>query len=218
MPLRHVFPHRARGNGRSGPAGRAADRGLEWLWRGGTLGVLRGYRRHDSPGAEAARSRIEAETLADPAELWQRCFPSWRPTLRAVAGPRAHDLWGKKLGRPTYRVWGLELNRIPRAITRWASTPWKTRSRYSMSSQGWPIYKIKLGTPDDLKIVRELRRHTAATFRVDANCAWTVEQTIGNSPRTEIAGRGVHRAAARGRRLGRDEAGLRRIGPAGDGR
>ena len=25
---------------------------------------------------------------------------------------------------------------------------------------GWPIYKIKLGTPDDLAIVRELRRHT----------------------------------------------------------
>jgi L-Ala-D/L-Glu epimerase len=43
---------------------------------------------------------------------------------------------------------------------------------------GWPIYKIKLGTDDDLAILRELRRHTDATFRVDANCGWTPEQTI----------------------------------------
>jgi L-alanine-DL-glutamate epimerase-like enolase superfamily enzyme len=45
----------------------------------------------------------------------------------------------------------------------------------------WPIYKIKLGTPDDLQIVTELRSHTQAVFRVDANTSWTVEQTIANA-------------------------------------
>ena len=29
--------------------------------------------------------------------------------------------------------------------------------------------------------MRELRRHTDAVFRVDANCAWTAEETIRNS-------------------------------------
>ena len=43
---------------------------------------------------------------------------------------------------------------------------------------GWPIYKIKLGTPHDVQIVRQLREHTDAVFRVDANTAWTAEQTI----------------------------------------
>jgi L-alanine-DL-glutamate epimerase-like enolase superfamily enzyme len=47
---------------------------------------------------------------------------------------------------------------------------------------GWPVYKIKLGTPDDLAIVHELRRHTDATFRVDANCGWTADQTIELAP------------------------------------
>jgi L-alanine-DL-glutamate epimerase-like enolase superfamily enzyme len=47
---------------------------------------------------------------------------------------------------------------------------------------GWPVYKIKLGTPDDLGIVRELRRHTDARFRVDANCGWNAEQTIELAP------------------------------------
>jgi L-Ala-D/L-Glu epimerase / N-acetyl-D-glutamate racemase len=46
---------------------------------------------------------------------------------------------------------------------------------------GWPIYKIKLGTDRDLEIVRALRQHTNAIFRVDANCGWTAEQTIRNS-------------------------------------
>ena len=47
---------------------------------------------------------------------------------------------------------------------------------------GWPVYKIKLGTADDLSIVRELRKHTDALFRVDANCGWTAEQTIEFAP------------------------------------
>jgi L-alanine-DL-glutamate epimerase-like enolase superfamily enzyme len=46
----------------------------------------------------------------------------------------------------------------------------------------WPVYKIKLGTADDLGIIRELRRHTDAVFRVDANCGWTAEQTIEFAP------------------------------------
>ncbi len=43
---------------------------------------------------------------------------------------------------------------------------------------GWPIYKIKLGTPHDLDIVRALRQHTDAVFRVDANCGWTAAETV----------------------------------------
>ena len=46
----------------------------------------------------------------------------------------------------------------------------------------WPIYKIKLGTADDVAIVRELRNHTDAIFRIDANCAWTAQETIFNAP------------------------------------
>ena len=46
---------------------------------------------------------------------------------------------------------------------------------------GWPVYKIKLGTDRDLEIVRHLRRHTDAAFRVDANCGWSADETIRNS-------------------------------------
>ena len=42
----------------------------------------------------------------------------------------------------------------------------------------WPIYKVKLGTTDDLELMRFLRKETKSILRVDANCAWNVEQTI----------------------------------------
>jgi len=45
----------------------------------------------------------------------------------------------------------------------------------------WPKYKIKLGTNEDIEIIKELRKHTNATFRVDANCGWTPEETLQNS-------------------------------------
>jgi L-alanine-DL-glutamate epimerase-like enolase superfamily enzyme len=45
----------------------------------------------------------------------------------------------------------------------------------------WPIYKIKLGTEHDVEIVSELRKITDAIFRIDANCAWTVDETLENA-------------------------------------
>lgn len=50
-----------------------------------------------------------------------------------------------------------------------------------MKELPWPIYKIKLGTSEDIAIVTALRKHTDAVFRIDANCGWTVEETIKNA-------------------------------------
>jgi L-alanine-DL-glutamate epimerase-like enolase superfamily enzyme len=44
-----------------------------------------------------------------------------------------------------------------------------------------PIIKIKLGTDDDVEIVRTLRRETEAVLRVDANCGWDAKKTIAMS-------------------------------------
>ena len=42
----------------------------------------------------------------------------------------------------------------------------------------WPIYKIKLGTSDDMAIVEALRKSTNSIFRVDANAAWKAGNAI----------------------------------------
>jgi L-alanine-DL-glutamate epimerase-like enolase superfamily enzyme len=93
-----------------------------------------------------------------------------------------HDLWGKFQGAPVYELWGLSTERIPLSdYTLGIDTPEKMVAKMN-EMPGWPVYKIKLGTANDLEIVRELRKHTDALFRVDANCGWTAEQTIEFAP------------------------------------
>jgi len=93
-----------------------------------------------------------------------------------------HDLWGKLRGAPVYKLWGLSTDMTPVSdYTLGIDTPEKMVAKME-EMPGWTVYKIKLGTPDDLTIVRELRKHTDALFRVDANCGWTADQTIEFAP------------------------------------
>jgi L-alanine-DL-glutamate epimerase-like enolase superfamily enzyme len=89
----------------------------------------------------------------------------------------ANDLYGKLLNQPLYRLWNTDNNTYP--ITNYTiglDTIEKMVAK--MQETPWPIYKIKLGTQNDVEIVSELRKHTNAIFRVDANCAWNADETI----------------------------------------
>jgi len=139
---------------------------------------------------EAARSRIESETLDDPPALWDRLLPLLGHNRFALCAldQAAHDLWGKRLGKPVHALWGLSLENLPVSdYTIGIDTIDKMVAKMK-EFDGWPIYKIKLGTAHDLQIVRALREHTSAVFRVDANCAWTPEETIRNAPELKSLG------------------------------
>ncbi len=132
---------------------------------------------------ESARGLLESTTLSDPAELWEtlRGILPDQPFAQCAIDQAAHDLWGKLHGQPVYRLWGLDAAHMPltnytigidtvdRMVAKMAEFP------------DWPVYKIKLGTPHDLEIVRQLRATTSARFRVDANCGWTAAETIANA-------------------------------------
>lgn len=93
----------------------------------------------------------------------------------------AHDLYGKLLEKPLYRIWGTDISSYP--ITNYTiGLDTLEKMVEKIKEFPWPIYKIKLGTDHDVAIIRELRKHTDAIFRVDANCAWTAEETIHNAP------------------------------------
>lgn len=93
----------------------------------------------------------------------------------------ANDLYGKILGKPLYKLWNTDNNSYP--VTNYTLGLDSVEKMVDkMKEMPWPIYKIKLGTNRDVEIVRELRKHTNAIFRVDANCAWTAEETIANAP------------------------------------
>lgn len=139
---------------------------------------------------EAARPTIEAEHLDDPAALWDRLLPVLGHNRFALCAldQAAHDLWGKQHHQPVWQLWGLPPPGTPFSNYTIGIDTLATMVKKLREFPGWPIYKIKLGTPDDLAIVRELRQHTDATFRVDANCAWTVAQTLRLAPELKHLG------------------------------
>ncbi len=93
----------------------------------------------------------------------------------------AHDLYGKLLGKPLYKIWNTTTDHYPTSNYTIGIADIPTMVN-KMEEKPWPIYKIKLGTENDVEIVRELRKHTDALFRIDANCAWSAEETLANAP------------------------------------
>jgi len=136
---------------------------------------------------DSVRSVVEGGSIGGPLQLIDqisRKLPKEKYAKFALNAidQAIHDLWGKKAGAPVYRLWGLTTDKIPMSdYTLGIDTIDKMIAKMN-EMPGWPIYKIKLGTSDDLGIVRELRKHTDAIFRVDANCGWTAEQTIEFAP------------------------------------
>ncbi len=92
----------------------------------------------------------------------------------------AHDLYGKLKGKPLYELWGTDASHYPTTnYTIGIDTIDVMVAK--IKEMPWPLYKVKLGTDRDLDIVKELRKHTDAPFRIDANCAWTARETITNA-------------------------------------
>jgi L-Ala-D/L-Glu epimerase / N-acetyl-D-glutamate racemase len=104
------------------------------------------------------------------------------PSARAALSSALHDLVGKRLGVPLYRLWGLDPAKAPRStFTIGIDTPEKMRAKVREAEQ-YPILKIKLGTDRDEEILHTIRDATDREIRVDANCGWTLKQTVRMLP------------------------------------
>ncbi len=120
---------------------------------------------------------------ADPFDLDEtenRCELLLRrnPAARAALSSALHDLVGKRLGIPVYRLWGLDPTKAPRStFTIGLDTPERIRAKVLEAGE-YPILKIKLGTDRDVEILRTIRDATDKEIRVDANCGWTLKQAI----------------------------------------
>jgi len=131
---------------------------------------------------ELSNKATDSKQSGSPEVFWHYMFPHLQKSSFTLCAldMAAHDLFGKKLGKPLYQLWKLNPDEAPASnYTIGIDTIEKMVQK--MQNMPWPLYKIKLGTNEDLEIVKALRKHTDATFRVDANCAWSVEETIKNS-------------------------------------
>ncbi len=139
---------------------------------------------------EEFRDVVEKADWNTPEELWEkgRIVFKENPFAQCALDMAAWDYFTKKKGLKLYEFLGLDPQQIPLTnFTIGIDTVEKMLAK--MKEVDWPIYKIKLGTENDLEIIRELRKHTDSVFRIDANCAWTADQAIKNSE--ELAKLGV---------------------------
>lgn len=132
---------------------------------------------------ESKKQMVEKFALTDPERYWHylhHLFPE-NPFLVCALDMAAWDLFGKMKGKKLYQLWN----------TQWENTPVTDytigidnieKMLFKMKEQPWPVYKVKLGTDQDLAIIKALRAATDAVIRVDANAGWTLEEAREKIP------------------------------------
>lgn len=97
---------------------------------------------------------------------------------KAAINIALYDHISKQAGLPLYRYLGLP--RPEHCLTSYTisiAQP-ETVRRRAQQMHDYPIFKVKVGVPGDLEIVRTVREVSPARIRVDANCGWSVKEAL----------------------------------------
>ncbi|MEO7801937.1 MAG: dipeptide epimerase [Ginsengibacter sp.] len=128
---------------------------------------------------ERKRPFIEKFSFTDPERYWHylhHLFPS-NSFLVCALDMAGWDLYGKLMKQPLYQLWELDLTRA--CITDYTIGIDSVEMMINkMKAHPHPVYKIKLGTDNDVQIIQALRQHTTSTFRIDANAAWQADEAL----------------------------------------
>jgi L-Ala-D/L-Glu epimerase len=138
---------------------------------------------------EAKKSFIEKFAFTDPERYWHylhHLLPK-NSFLVCALDIAAWDIWGQMKKKPLYEVWNGDTSKNPICdYTIGIDSIEKMVEK--MKEKPWPIYKIKVGTADDIAIVKALRENTDAVLRVDANAAWDLSTALKLIPELEKLG------------------------------
>jgi len=128
---------------------------------------------------ESKRKFIESFSLTDPKRFWHflhHLFPN-NPFLVCALDMAGWDIYGKLRRKPLYELWNLSLANAPKTdYTIGIDSLEKMLEK--INAHPAPIYKIKVGTSEDLEKLKAIRQHTNAIIRVDANAGWTFDQAM----------------------------------------
>jgi len=133
---------------------------------------------------ENRKPSIEKFSLTDPERYWHylhHLIPK-NNFLVCALDIAAWDIYGKLNKKPLYKMWELDVAASP-ATDYTIGIDTIDKMVEKIKAKPWPVYKIKLGTAEDIKIMEVLRGETDALFRVDANAGWTIEEALTIIPR-----------------------------------
>ena len=96
---------------------------------------------------------------------------------KAAVDIALHDLVGKLLGAPWYKIWGLNKEKTPSTtFTIGIDTPDVVRGKTREVAGQFNILKVKLGRDNDKEMIRTIRSVSALPIAVDANQGWSDRQ------------------------------------------
>jgi L-Ala-D/L-Glu epimerase len=138
--------------------------------------------------AESALAYVEdhADALGDDPfaldQIESRLGPrEW--AARSAIDAALHDLQGKLLDTPVWRLLGLRREGPPTSWTIWLGDP-DDMARRAARVTGFRRLKLKLGARDGLDVerVRAVRATTDVPLQVDVNEYWTVDEALDTLP------------------------------------
>jgi L-alanine-DL-glutamate epimerase-like enolase superfamily enzyme len=128
---------------------------------------------------ESKKAMIEKFAFTEPERFWHfahHLFPN-NNFLVCALDMAGWDLYGQLKKKPLYELWGGDISKNPICdFTIGIDSVEKMVAK--MKEKPWPIYKIKVGTADDISIVKALRENTNSILRVDANAGWDLETAL----------------------------------------
>ncbi|MBR4002330.1 MAG: dipeptide epimerase [Bacteroidales bacterium] len=93
---------------------------------------------------------------------------------KAAVDIALHDLVGKIIGQPWYRIWGYDPAKAPSTtFTIGIDTPDVVREKTLECADKFNILKVKVGLDNDEEMIRTIRQVTNLPLAVDANQGWT---------------------------------------------
>jgi L-Ala-D/L-Glu epimerase len=138
---------------------------------------------------ERKKTFIEKFAFTEPERYWHylhHLLPQ-NPFLVCALDIAAWDLFGKIKKKKLHELWSNDITHNPVTdYTIGIDTP--ARMIEKLKEKPWPVYKIKVGTLDDIAIIKALRENTDAVLRVDANAAWDLETALQIIPQLKELG------------------------------
>jgi L-alanine-DL-glutamate epimerase-like enolase superfamily enzyme len=138
---------------------------------------------------ERKKTFIEKFAFTEPERYWHylhHLLP-YNSFLVCALDIAAWDMYGKLKNKKLYELWNGDITKNP--VTDYTIGIDSIDKMISkLKEKLWPIYKIKVGTADDIAIVKALRENTGSILRVDANAAWNVETALKLIPQLKELG------------------------------
>jgi L-alanine-DL-glutamate epimerase-like enolase superfamily enzyme len=160
---------------------------------GGTsgFGEAAPIERYDE-SAQSALAWLEGLELGD--DPWaldeiHAQLPPGEQAARAAVDAALHDLQGKLVGLPVYRLLGLRRDGPPTSWTIWLGDPDDmARRAEAAGKKGFHRLKLKLGGRDglDLERVRSVRAVTDLPLQADVNEYWSLAEALELLPQIDL--------------------------------